>query len=68
MATYRHYDDLDGHMVDELLDDRTVEQLLAGRLDRERAEQQALSSFITTLRSASTHGTGGGATRAGGHL
>lgn len=54
MATNRHYNDLDGHMVNEVLDDRTIEQLLAGRLDRERADLQALSSFITTLRSAST--------------
>src|SRR5919106_152600 len=45
-------DELDGDVF-ELLDDRTVEQLLAGRLDRERADLQALASFVTTLRSAS---------------
>lgn len=54
MATSRHYGELDGGMVDELLDDRTIEQLLAGRPVGERADLQALSSFVDTLRSAST--------------
>lgn len=54
MATHWSYDDLDGDAIDDLLDDRMVERLLAGRLDRERADLQALSSFVDTLREAST--------------
>ncbi len=54
MATSRRYGELDGGMVDELLDDDTIEQLLAGRPIGERADLQALSSFVDTLRSAST--------------
>ncbi|HEX6234549.1 MAG TPA: hypothetical protein VFZ63_15590 [Jiangellaceae bacterium] len=51
MATYRRNDELDGHLVGELLDDRAVEQLLAGRLGGELADLQALSSFVVALRS-----------------
>ncbi|MPZ61277.1 MAG: hypothetical protein GEU93_08270 [Propionibacteriales bacterium] len=54
MATYRHYDELDGHLTDELLDDRIVEQLLAGRLSGERPDLQELSVFVTALHSMPT--------------
>ncbi len=54
MATYRHYDDLESHATDVWLDDHTVELLLAGRLDRGRADLQSLSSLIGTLRSMPT--------------
>jgi hypothetical protein len=53
MATNRRDTKLDGELI-ELLDDHTIEQLLVGRLDGERADLQALSSFIRTLRSMPT--------------
>lgn len=51
MVTYRRYDELDGLTADEVLDDRIVEEVIAGRLVGERADLQALSSFVNALRS-----------------